>query len=224
LLLIYRKSVVKFEMLDFVAIDFETATSQYNSACSVAVVEIKDGVEAESYYTLIRPPGNRYDWRNTRVHGLRAKDTAEAPDFAAIWPELRTRLAGKIVVAHNAPFDMGVLRQCLELHGLNLPQFDYFCTVRLSQKVWPELDSHKLNAMGEYLGVDFKHHHALEDARACAAIPVAAVKRVKKNDLLQLLADCQMTLKDFSAPVVKKKKQPRHHPTESTGALAATKI
>lgn len=209
-------------MLDFVAIDFETATCKYDSACSVAAVEIKDGIEVSSYYTLIRPPENRYDWRNTRVHGLRARDTAEERSFTEIWPELCAYLAGKIVAAHNAPFDMGVLRQSLEARGLALPRFDYFCTVRLSQKVWPELESHKLNVMGEYLGVDFKHHHALEDARACAAIPVAAMQRTGKGSLPDLLEALGINLKDFSAPVVKKPKRPWRRKQNTVSELNLT--
>ena len=80
-------------MMDFAAIDFETATAKRDSACSVAVVEVKDGKLVDSYYTLIQPPGNVYDWFNTKIHGITREDTADAPDFAAIWPELSERIS-----------------------------------------------------------------------------------------------------------------------------------
>ena len=110
-------------MMDFAAIDFETATAKRDSACSVAVVEIRDGKLVDSYYSLIQPPGNDYHWFNTKIHGITREDTADAPDFAGIWPELSEHLAGRIVVAHNARFDMGVLAACLARQGLRAPQF-----------------------------------------------------------------------------------------------------
>lgn len=74
-------------MMDFTAIDFETATGARNSACSVAVVTIRDGQVADSYYTLIQPPENRYNYFNTQIHGLTKEDTKDAADFAGIWPD-----------------------------------------------------------------------------------------------------------------------------------------
>ena len=79
-------------MMNFAAIDFETATAARNSACSVAVVEVKDGKLYDSYYTLIQPPANQYHWFNTKIHGITREDTANVPRFAGIWPELKTHL------------------------------------------------------------------------------------------------------------------------------------
>ena len=120
-------------MMDFTAIDFETATGARNSACSVAVVTIRDGQVADSYYTLIQPPENRYNYFNTQIHGLTKEDTKDAADFAGIWPELEEHLAGQIVVAHNAKFDMGVLRACLSLYGLSAPEFSYCDTLAIAR-------------------------------------------------------------------------------------------
>ena len=99
--------------MDFAAIDFETATAARDSACSVAVVEIKDGRVRQSFSALIRPPENRYNAFNIKIHGITPADTETAPDFAGVWPELAAHLENKIVVAHNARFDMGVLASCL---------------------------------------------------------------------------------------------------------------
>lgn len=122
-------------MMNFTAIDFETATAARDSACSVAVVEVREGKLYDSYYTLIQPPANRYNRFNTQIHGITRKDTAEAPVFAQIWPELRRHLEGRIVAAHNARFDMGVLSACLARYGLENPDFAYCDTVAISRKV-----------------------------------------------------------------------------------------
>ena len=160
--------------MDFAAIDFETATAERDSACSVAVVEIKDGRIQESFSALIRPPENRYNAFNIRIHGITPEDTETAPDFADIWPELAAHLENKIVVAHNARFDMNVLASCLVGAGLRAPAFSYADTVAIARKAWPELANHKLDTVGAFLGLKLQHHDALEDARVCAAIPVYA--------------------------------------------------
>ncbi|MBQ1876595.1 MAG: 3'-5' exonuclease [Selenomonas sp.] len=173
-------------MMNFAAIDFETATSARNSACSVAVVEVKDGQLFDSYYTLIQPPGNRYNYFNTQIHGITREDTTTAPDFAAIWPELESHLRDRIVVAHNARFDMGVLRACLQDAQLPLPHFAYADTVTISRRAWPDLVNHKLDTVGAFLHIDFQHHNALDDARTCAAIPVYAGRELAVDDFRRL--------------------------------------
>ena len=137
-------------MMNFTAIDFETATGARDSACSVAVVTIRAGALVDSYYTLIQPPANRYSYFNTKIHGLTEADTADAADFAGIWPELEAKLEGQIVVAHNAKFDMSVLRSCLARCGLQAPAFSYCDTVAIARRVWPNLANHKLGTVGAY--------------------------------------------------------------------------
>ncbi|MBQ1890443.1 MAG: 3'-5' exonuclease [Selenomonas sp.] len=183
--------------MNFAAIDFETATSARDSACSVAVVEVKEGKLYDSYYTLIQPPGNRYNWFNTRIHGITREDTAAAPSFAAIWPELRQHLEGRIVVAHNARFDMGVLGACLAREGLATPDFAYCDTVAISRKAWPELANHKLDTVGSFLHIEFNHHNALDDARTCAYIPVVAAKEMAVDSLQGLTAQLGIRVQPF---------------------------
>lgn len=184
-------------MLDFAAIDFETATSKYDSACSVAVVEVKNGEIADSWYTLIRPPQLCFLPFNIKIHGITPTQVKDKPDFAGIWEELRERLEGRIVVAHNAQFDMGVLRACLRTYCLPEPQFKHCCTVSISRKIWPDLYNHKLDTVGNYLNINFNHHHALDDAKACAAIPLAAAKETGATSLVELTRLLRVEIKDF---------------------------
>ena len=95
-------------MMDFVAIDFETATDKRNSACSVAVVEVRGGEIARTYSTLIRPPRLAFLPFNIEIHDITPEMVEHERDFAGVWPELRPFLENHIVFAHNASFDMGV--------------------------------------------------------------------------------------------------------------------
>ena len=175
-------------MLNFTAIDFETATDRRNSACSVAVVEVRDGEVARTYSTLIRPPGLQFSSFNISIHGITPEMVRHERDFAGVWPELRPFLEDRIVIAHNAPFDMGVLKSSLLANRIEPPKFYHCCTVQISRKAWPELPNHKLDTVGGFLHVHFRHHDALEDARACAAIRDAGADAPRGAETLRLHA------------------------------------
>ena len=121
--------------MTFIAIDFETATGNRNSACAVGIVSVENGIITDEYYTLIKPPNNEYFWKNIEVHGINPEDTANAPSFIEIYPEIKKRLQGKVVVAHNESFDRSVLQKTmayysLDYSGLNIAD-RWECTYRL---------------------------------------------------------------------------------------------
>jgi DNA polymerase-3 subunit epsilon len=172
--------------MEFRAIDFETANSTRESACSVAVAKIADGKLSDSFYALIRPKDMKFNYYNIQVHGIYPEDVADKPDFAHIWQDLKKELDGKMVVAHNAAFDMSVLKACILSYGLEMPRFDYLCTVKIAKKLWPEIENHRLNTLGDYFGIRFHHHNAMDDARTCAKIAHLALQKANAADLYEL--------------------------------------
>jgi len=184
-------------MMNFVAIDFETANSKRNSACSVAVVEVKDGKIHDSYYALIKPPGMKFDYFNIQIHGITPEDVRNKPTFAEIWPELKLRLENKIVLAHNASFDMSVLKYVIQEYHLVPAKFHHCCTVSIARKIWPELENHKLDTVGDHLHIDFNHHNALDDARTCAAIPLFASEKIHVDNFAELVQKIDVPVKPF---------------------------
>jgi len=93
---------------------------------------------------LIQPPGNAYSGFNISIHGIHPSMTQNSPTFAEIWPMLADRIGGRAVVAHNASFDVSVLRHELDHLGLSYPDLEYYCTLVLSRACWPRLYSHRL--------------------------------------------------------------------------------
>lgn len=184
--------------MNFTAIDFETANQYRNSACSVAVVEVKDGRIYDSYYALIRPPILKFDPINVGIHGITAADVRDKPNFSILWPELKAKLERRNVIAHNAAFDMGVLKSCLAYYQLSMPQFSHFCTVRMARKVWPHLENHKLGTLGAHFHIEFQHHNALDDARTCACIALLAAKELKAGTFEELIQMLQLPKKVFA--------------------------
>ncbi|WP_346355737.1 3'-5' exonuclease [Azotosporobacter soli] len=160
--------------MDFVAIDFETANAKRNSACSLAAISVADGTIAREAYSLIRPPEMRFDAKNIDIHGITPQMVAEKPTFDQLWDRIRLHLEGQWVLAHNAAFDISVLRNMLETYALPLPQMQHLCTVKLARRVWPGLASYRLSALADQFGIQFCHHNALQDARTCAQIVLLA--------------------------------------------------
>ena len=133
-----------------------------------------------------------------RCHGLTRLDVQDAPEFAAIAPELLERLTrADIVIAHNAQFDIGHLRATLDHFGLACPEFDYLCTYRLAQRVWPDLPNHKLNTLAAHIGHEFHHHHAQADAEAAGRVLLAMMKHVNANTPAELLQKAGMVPRHF---------------------------
>lgn len=182
-------------MLDFTAIDFETANKYYNSACSLAAVTVKDYETVKEGYTLIRPPFMTFSPDNIRIHGITPDLVRNKPKFDTLWKDIRPHLDGRILVAHYAVFDTRVLRSLIKTYELEPPQATYACTVEISRKVWPELPNHKLDTVAGFLGFSFHHHQALDDARACAFIVCEAAKKLKVSSVEELLDITGLSLK-----------------------------
>lgn len=185
-------------MLNFVAIDFETANKYANSACSLAVVTVENGQITKRGYSLIKPPFMQFDEKCIAIHEILPKDVMDKPTFDKLWPAIyENHLKGKLVIAHNAKFDIGVLRATLDHYNIEWPELDYTCTVKISKRVWPDLQNHKLNTLAAYLGYEFKHHYALDDAEICAQVAIAAAKKRGVQSMDQLLANIGLAKESF---------------------------
>jgi DNA polymerase-3 subunit epsilon len=157
--------------MNFVAIDFETANRSADSACSVGMVKVQDGQIVEEYYRLIKPPRMNFEPMNIQIHGIRPSDVANEQNFGQLWSkEMRDWIKGYPLVAHNASFDMNVLRALIKTYDLETDSMRYACTVTAARKTYPHLENHKLGTVSEHLGISLNHHQALDDARASAKI------------------------------------------------------
>ena len=174
--------------LDFTAIDFETANSSPASACSVGLVRVRDSEVVAMTGWLIQPPAGHDEFQewNVRIHGIQASDVRSA----ATWTEQFSRLcefAGEdVLVAHNAGFDLNVLRRASEATGGDCPPYRSLCSLQVARKVY-ELDSYRLPVAAAAAGfAEFSHHDALADARACAQIVIDSARRVGAADVHEL--------------------------------------
>lgn len=173
--------------MNFVSIDFETANEKRHSPCAVGIVVANEREIIDEYYSLINPE-TYFSPFNIRVHGIHEKDVLDAMTFSEIWPTLNDYLSGNLVLAHNASFDMSVIRQTLDRDRLSYPEMDYLCTANIAKQVWPEMENHKLNTLAYYHGVTFHHHNALEDARVAAIVMQKALE-ASETDSVDVFLD-----------------------------------
>ncbi|MDE5576976.1 MAG: 3'-5' exonuclease [Oscillospiraceae bacterium] len=156
-------------MSRFVVFDVETPNRLNSRMSAIGITVVEDGAVTENFYSLVDPE-THFDYFNTRLTGINAETVRGAPTFPELWTEIEPLMSSGILAAHNAVFDMGVLKKCLNGYGIFWKQrARYLCTVQMGRRILPGM-SHKLNVLCDHYGISLDHHNAASDSRACAEI------------------------------------------------------
>ena len=154
---------------DFVVFDVETPNRANNRMSAIGISLVENGEITEEIYSLVDPQ-THFDPFNTRLTGISSETVKGAPYFRALWEKIEPVMDSGILVAHNALFDLRVLKSCLAGYGISWkPSAPYLCTVQAGRRLLPKM-SHKLNVMCQYYGIELDHHRADSDSHACAEI------------------------------------------------------
>ena len=175
-------------MIDFCAIDFETATHERNSACEMGICVVENGQIVRTKTWLIKPPSFPYfNQHNVAVHGIQPHEVANSPTFDEIWYEAEEMMYGNLMIAHNASFDASVLRGCLDFYGIFKPKLKYLCSIQIAKKSWKNLPKYGLKPLAEHHHISFTHHRAGVDAEVCAKISLLGFEKLMltRNDEIQ---------------------------------------
>jgi DNA polymerase-3 subunit epsilon len=172
--------------MNYIAIDFETANEKRNSPCSIGIVVVRNGHVVEKIHHLIRPKEMRFMPINIGIHGIRPAMVENEPEFDKVWEKIKNHFNENLVLAHNASFDISVLRKSAELYNIELPSFQYICTMKLSRNFYKGIENAKLNTVNDFLGYEFKHHDALYDALACSNILLNICEELKSTDINEI--------------------------------------
>lgn len=157
------------KMSRYIAFDVETPNRFNNRMSAIGITIIEDGMISRKLYSLINPETS-FDYFNIQLTGISEEMVQDKPSFPQIWNKIEPIMSSGILVAHNAPFDMCVLKCCLQDYGIAWKKSaPYLCTVQIGRRVLPKI-SHKLNSMCDYYGIELDHHHAGSDSLACAKI------------------------------------------------------
>jgi DNA polymerase-3 subunit epsilon len=179
--------------MDFAVIDFETANNNRSSACSIGIAIVSENQIQERYCKLLRPTPFEVGRYQEKIHKLTKSDLENAPTFADVWHDIRRLLSDKILVAHQASFDMSVLRHVARSYSIDLPEYNYVCSLELARLSMPDELSHKLNWICKKLSIPLNHHDAMSDAEATAEMILYLMNQNKVSHLSALLHEFGVT-------------------------------
>lgn len=168
----------------FSVLDFETTgTSAVNDrAIEIGIVKVKDLRITETYQTFINP-GRPLPYFISQLTGITNDDLTDAPYFEDIVLDIKRFIGDDILVAHNANFDYSFLKHEFEKSGLEAPSNSLLCTLKLSKKLYPELESHKLSKLTSHFKILHKGvHRALGDATVTAKIFIKMIKQLEEEN------------------------------------------
>ena len=153
----------------YIVFDVETPNRYNNRMSAIGVSVVEGGAIRDAFFSYVNPE-TFFDSFNTRLTGIGPVTVADAPTFPAVWEEIEPLFSSGILVAHNAVFDMGVLKKCLRDYTIEWkPSAPYCCTVQMGRRLLPGI-SHRLNHLCEYYDIPLDHHKADSDSRAAAEI------------------------------------------------------
>ena len=160
--------------MDFITLDFETATAQRDSPCEIGLTFVSGGKIVDTKSWLIKPLYKEFDYFNILIHGIRPEHVADKPEFNELWKEIKPLVENKFLIAHNAGFDISVLRKTLEAYKLPFPTLNYSCSYIFAKKVWQGLSAYDLKTLCKVNNIELKHHRAGADSKATAELTLKA--------------------------------------------------
>ena len=153
----------------YIAFDVETPNHLNNRMSAIGISVIENGKIIEEFYSLVNPETS-FDPFNIQLTGISEELVADKPNFAQLWETIEPIMSSGTLVAHNAVFDLSVLKNCLKGYGISWQKrAPYACTVQMGRKVHPEI-RHNLNVMCDYYHIDLDHHNAGSDSHACGEL------------------------------------------------------
>ena len=159
----------------YICFDVETPNLRNERMSSIGICTVEGGVIVDEFYTLINPE-QHFDDFNIRLTHITPEAAEAAPIFRDVWTKISPIMQSGLLCAHNAQFDMSVLSKCLRAYGFPTRDTRYLCTCRMSQKIFPDIENHRLDTVCRELSVPLdRHHNALSDAKACAGILIKCI-------------------------------------------------
>ena len=163
--------------MEFVAVDVETANPDMTSICQIGLARYKDGSLTEDWKSYIDPQ-DYFDDINIAIHGIDEGIVRGAPVLSDVSQEVYRFLDNNVAVCHTH-FDRVAIKQAFEKCRIRNAICVWLDSARVARRTWKEFawGGYGLYNICTTLGYEFKHHDALEDAKAAGHILLAAMAR-----------------------------------------------
>ena len=165
--------------LTFNAIDVETANADPSSICQIGIVCVRAG-EIERRLSILVNPEQRFNPINVRLHGISDDTVKDSETMPQVYARLRRLLEGVALVSHTT-FDRVALDGAMDRYGLESSRAIWLDSAAIARRAWPDRYRRRgwgLAAVAGDLGITFKHHDAVEDARASGEIVLRACRHI----------------------------------------------
>ncbi|GLX84149.1 hypothetical protein tloyanaT_04010 [Thalassotalea loyana] len=188
--------------MDFIAIDVETANPDMASICQIGIAKFSNGILVDEWSSLINPEDD-FSYFNTKVHGITEGDVVSAPTFPEVADKLREFMQDNISVCHTH-FDKGSVSRALSKYNLDGIETRWLDSAKVARRTWEEFkdSGYGLANVCDKIGFQFKHHDALEDAKACGHVLLAALNE-KQLNVEEMLTHSNRPITDYTAAVNK---------------------
>ena len=172
---------------EFVIFDIETTglSAINDSITEIGAIKVKNGEVIDTFSHLVNPQREIPEFI-TKLTGITDEMVAEKPTIEKIVPLFQDFIKNSVLIAHNASFDVGFIRENFKKSNLKLsnPVLD---TLELSRAVFPDLKNHKLNTLSKHLDITLENHHrAVDDAKATKDIFLKIMDLLKEKEVTEL--------------------------------------
>lgn len=174
----------------FVVFDIETTglNNKTNGVTEIGAVKVENGIITDKWSTFVDPERDIPE-NIQALTGISNDMVKGAETISQILPKFKEFCRGCVLVAHNADFDMGFMKQKAKESGMDF-SFPYLDTMMLARCMFPSLHNYKLDTLTNHLNVILENHHrAVDDAKATAEAFVKMIEQLKsegKNKLTDL--------------------------------------
>ena len=165
------------EIPAYVALDVETANSDYASICQVGIAEFRsDGALGRTWASLIDPEDD-FAGMNVSIHGIDQDAVRGAPCFPDALAEIRAWCDNRIVV-HHMPFDRVAIGRAADRYGLSAPRATWLDSAGVARRAWKRFArrGYGLRNLASEFRIPLRHHDALSDAIAAGTVMALAIE------------------------------------------------
>ncbi|MTI67477.1 MAG: PolC-type DNA polymerase III [Firmicutes bacterium] len=172
---------------EYVVFDIETTGLSFKNdeITEIGAVKIKDNKIVDTFSQLVNPE-KKIPEKITKLTGITNQMVDDKPKIDKVLPEFLEFCKGSVLVAHNASFDVGFIKEKAKYFNLSInnPVLD---TLKLSRRMFTDLKSHKLNKVAKHLDVELKNHHrAVDDSKATGEILIKCIEILKEKEVTTL--------------------------------------
>ena len=182
---------IPFEEGEYCVFDFETTgmSGRQDKVIEIGMAKIIKGKINDTFSTFINP-GRPVPYFITKITGITNADVENAPFFDEVYPRIREFMGDAVLIAHNLSFDHSFLKNECANAGVEFPENDSVCTLKLARKIYPQLPSKSLGNLTRSLRIRHRDvHRGLGDSMATAKILLRMFPALRGEHNIDTISD-----------------------------------